>query len=63
MKIEPQKTKKIPKYAAALAVLATAAVLTGCSKTEPGPDIAGDMVVMTDTIDQQTAPASDSDAD
>ena len=30
MKIEPQKTKKIPKYAAALAVLAAASMLTSC---------------------------------
>ena len=30
MKIEPLKTKKIPKYAAALAVLAAASMLTSC---------------------------------
>lgn len=61
MKIEPQKTKKIPKYAAALAVLATAAVLTGCNSSEHEPDITGDMVVITDTVEQQ-AGSADSDA-
>ena len=38
MKIEPQKTNKIPKYAAALASLASAAMLTACQPS-------GEMVV------------------
>ena len=38
MKLEPLKKAKLPKYAAALGILASAALLTGC-----GPQLAGDV--------------------
>ena len=54
MKIESQKTNKIPKYAAALAALVSAAALTGCAAKEP--EIAGDMAVVTDTAETESVP-------
>ena len=35
MKIEPRKTAKLPKYAAALAALCTVPLLTGCGIVQP----------------------------
>lgn len=48
MKIEPKQHAKYPKYAAALAAVASAAILTGCQTagevvvdgTAPAPNIA-----------------------
>ena len=55
MKIEPRKTAKLPKYAAALAALASAAVLTGCRTagevatdgTAPDPNAGANIIEQT----------------
>lgn len=58
MKIEPKQNAKRPKYAAALAALAAATLLTGC-RNEKSVQIAGLIPVVEDTSDAgaQTAPA------
>ncbi|MBR4199845.1 MAG: hypothetical protein IKQ91_01030 [Oscillospiraceae bacterium] len=64
MKIEPRKTAKLPKYAAALAAIASAAVLTGCRTagevatdgTAPDPNAGANII-------EQTLPPDDSSED
>lgn len=40
MKLEPIKKAKLPRYAAALGILASAALLTGCSPVQTAGDVA-----------------------
>lgn len=58
MKIEPKQNAKRPKYAAALAALAAAALLTGCQNTKD-VQIAGLIDVVEDAADAagQSEPA------
>lgn len=58
MKIEPKQNAKRPKYAAALAALTAAALLTGCQNAKD-VQIAGQIAVVEDEAAPaaQTAPA------
>lgn len=59
MKIEPKQNPKRPKYAAVLAALAAAAMLTGC-QNEKNVQIEGLTAVVGDTADF-AAPAVSAD--
>ena len=56
MKIEPQKTNKIPKYAAALAAFASAVMLTACQPS-------GEMVVTDGTAPDPAVQGSNLELD
>lgn len=61
MKLEPLKISNLPKYAAMLALAASAAVLTGCAPLQTVGDVAVEDPAYTPEIEAQTIPQEDSE--